>query len=136
MISDEIVWHPVKYKVLFGRQADDQLQARFKVTKVEGTSSSDGEIKAGIIGAINEFFAINNFDFGETFYFTELAAFIHQSLATIIGSVVIVPLDEEQKFGELFQVRSAADEVFISSAKVSDVQIVNAFNDSILRIGD
>ncbi len=136
MISDEIVWHPVKYKVLFGRQAEDQLQARFKVTKVEGTTSSDGEIKAGVIGAINEFFAINNFDFGETFYFTELAAFIHQSLATIIGSVVIVPLDEEQKFGELFQVRSAADEVFISSAKVSDVQIVNAFNDSILRIGN
>ncbi|KKN58211.1 hypothetical protein LCGC14_0554310 [marine sediment metagenome] len=136
MISDEIVWHPVKYKILFGRQAEDQLQARFKVTKVEGTTSSDGEIKAGVIGAINEFFAINNFDFGETFYFTELAAFIHQSLATIIGSVVIVPLDEEQKFGELFQVRSAADEVFISSAKVADVQIVNAFNDSILRIGD
>lgn len=136
MISDEIVWHPVTYKVLFGRQADDQLQARFKVTKVEGTASSDGEIKAGVIGAINEFFAINNFDFGETFYFTELAAFIHQSLATIIGSVVIVPLDEEQKFGELFQVRSGADEVFISSAKVSDVQIVNAFNDSILRIGN
>ena len=136
MISDEIVWHPVTYKVLFGRQADDQLQARFKVTKVEGTTSSDGEIKAGVIGAINEFFAINNFDFGETFFFTELAAFIHQSLATIIGSVVIVPLDEEQKFGELFQVRSAADEVFISSAKVSDVQIVNAFNDSILRIGN
>lgn len=136
MISDEIVWHPVTYKVLFGRQADDQLQARFKVTKVEGTASSDGEIKAGVIGAINEFFAINNFDFGETFYFTELAAFIHQSLATIIGSVVIVPLDEEQKFGELFQVRSGANEVFISSAKVSDVQIVNAFNDSILRIGN
>ena len=136
MISDEIVWHPVTYKVLFGKQADDQLQARFKVTKVEGTASSDGEIKAGVIGAVNEFFAINNFDFGETFYFTELAAFIHQSLATIIGSVVIVPLDEEQKFGELFQVRSGANEVFISSAKVSDVQIVNAFNDSILRIGN
>jgi len=136
MISDEIVWHPVRYKVLFGAQADELLQARFKVTRVEGTTASDGEIKAGIIGAINEFFAIGNFDFGETFYFTELAAFIHQSLATIIGSVVIVPLDEEQKFGELFQVRSAADEVFISSANVSDVQIVLAFNDTILRIGN
>jgi len=136
MISDEIVWHPVRYKVLFGAQADELLQARFKVTKVEGTTSSDGEIKADIIGAINEFFAIGNFDFGETFYFTELAAFIHQRLATIIGSVVIVPLDEEQKFGELFQVRSGADEVFISSANVSDIQIVLAFNDTILRIGN
>jgi hypothetical protein len=136
MLSDEIVWHPVKYKLLFGSQADETLQARFKVTKVPGTEVTDGEIKSRIINAINEFFAIGNFDFGETFYFTELAAFIHQRLATIIGSVVIVPLDEEQKFGDLFQVRSNADEVFISAAKVSDIQIVESFNDNILRIGN
>jgi len=136
MISDEISWHPVRYKLLFGTQADETLRARFKVTKVEGTSFSDGEIKSGVIGAINTFFAINNFDFGETFYYTELAAFIHQSLATQIGSVVIVPLDEEQKFGDLFQVRSEQNEVFISSAKVSDVQIVTSFNENILRIGN
>ena len=136
MISDEIIWHPVKYKVLFGRQAESQLQARFKVTKVPGTEVSDGEIRARIIGAFNEFFAINNFDFGETFYFTELAAFVHQRLASVISSIVLVPLDEEQKFGELFQVRSEPDEVFISSAKVSDIQIVEAFNDNILRIGN
>lgn len=136
MISDEIIWHPVSYKLLFGAQSDTQLQARFKVTKVPGTEVSDGEIKARIIGAFNEFFAINNFDFGETFYFTELAAFVHQRLATVIGSIVLVPLDEEQKFGELFQVRSEPNEVFISAAKVSDIQIVEAFNDNILRIGN
>ena len=135
MISDEIVWHPVSYKLLFGSQASTDLQATFKVTKVSGTETSDGEIRAGVIGAINEFFAINNFDFGETFYFTELSAFIHQKLATKISSIVIVPLDAEQNFGDLFQVRSLPNEVFISSAKVSDVQIVSTFNDNILRIG-
>ena len=46
------------------------------------------------------------------------------------------PLDEEQHFGNLFQVRSAANEVFISSASVSDVQVVQSFNDNILRISE
>ncbi len=135
MISDEIIFHPVLYKLLFGAQAPEELQARFKITKVVGTEVSDGEIKARVISAINEFFAINNWDFGETFYYTELAAFIHQRLATVISSVVIVPLDEESKFGNLFQVRSEPNEVFISTAKVSDIQIVAAFSADILRIG-
>jgi len=135
MISDEISWHPIKYKLLFGDQADESLRARFKVTKIDGTSSSDGQIKSDIISTMNEYFGINNFDFGETFYYTELSAFIHQRLATQISSIVLVPLDAEQKFGDLFQVRSAANEVFISSAKVSDIQIVTSFNDNILRIG-
>ena len=136
MLSDEIIFHPVRYKLLFGEQAPEQVQARFKVTKVEGTEVSDGEIKARVISAINEFFAINNWDFGEIFYYTELAAFVHQQLAAVIGSIVLVPLDDEQKFGDLFQVRSEPDEVFISTAKVSDVQIVTAFTDDNLRIGN
>jgi len=136
MISDEIIFHPVFYKLLFGPQAPEELQVRFKVTKIGGTDVNDGEIKARVINATNEFFAISNWDFGETFYYTELAAFIHQRLATVISSIVIVPLDEEAKFGNLFQVRSEPNEVFISTAKVSDIQIVAAFSDDILRIGD
>lgn len=136
MLSDQIIWHPAKYKLLFGAQADEELRASFKVTKVPGTEIPDGEIKSRIIDAINEFFAIGNFDFGETFYFTELSSFIHHRLATIIGSVVIVPLNNESHFGDLFQVRSNPDEIFISSAKVSDIQIVDSFNDNILRIGN
>lgn len=135
MISDEIIFHPVQYKLLFGSQADEKLQGRFKITKIPGTEKSDGEIKSEVIRAINEFFAITNWDFGETFYYTELAAFIHQKLATFIASIVLVPLDNESKFGNLFQVRSESNEVFISSAKVSDIQIVSSFSDNILRIG-
>lgn len=134
-ISDQIIWQPVVYKVLFGSQAPEELRASFKVTKIPGVSLSDGEIKSKIIDAINVFFSLNNWDFGETFYFTELTAFVHQQLATVISSFVIVPLNEESKFGDLFQVRSASNEVFISAAKVSDVQIVESLNASTLRIG-
>lgn len=134
-ISDQIIWQPVYYKILFGSQAPEELRASFKVTKIPGVSLSDGEIKAKIINAINAFFALNNWDFGETFYFTEMSAYVHQQLATVISSFVIVPLNEESKFGELFQVRSASNEVFISAAQVSDIQIVESLNSNTIRIG-
>lgn len=135
MISDEVIFHPVRYKVLFGTQAESALRATFKVTKIPGTEVSDGEIKSRVIAAINRYFAINNWDFGETFFYTELSAFIHQSLATIISSIVLVPIDDESRFGKLFQIRSEPNEVFISSAKVTDVQVVSALTNNNLRIG-
>ena len=111
------------------------LQVSFKVTTIPGVSLSDGEIKAKIINAINAFFALNNWDFGETFFFTEMSAYVHQQLATIISSFVVVPLNSSSKFGELFQVRAASNEVFISAAKVSDIQIVQSLNSNTIRIG-
>jgi hypothetical protein len=78
-------------------------------------------IKTRTIAAINEFFALNNFDFGDTFYFTELAAYIHNQLAPDLLTVVIVPNQSGQAFGSLFQISSAADEIFISGATVDDV---------------
>jgi hypothetical protein len=32
-LSDQIIYHPVKYKILFGNNADEELQATFKVVK-------------------------------------------------------------------------------------------------------
>lgn len=135
MMTDQIVWHPAKYKVIFGTQATEELRAVFKVIKVPGVSLSDGEIKSQVISTINDYFAVANWDFGESFFYTELAAFIHQRLATIIGSIVIVPQNEESKFGDLFEVRCDPDEIFISGAKVTDVQIVPSFTNTVLKVG-
>ena len=41
-------------------------------------------------------------------------------------TVVIVPNQSGQSFGSLFQIGSAADEIFISGATVSDVSIITA----------
>ena len=125
-LSDQIVYHPVKYKILFGTKADEQLQATFKVVKNASTNVTAAVIKTKVIQAINEFFALNNFDFGDTFYFTELAAYIHNQLAPDLLTVVIVPNQNEQVFGSLFQISSAADEIFISGATVDDVVIIDA----------
>jgi len=125
-LSDQIIYHPVDYKILFGTNADEELQATFKVVKNSKTNSTDAVIKTRVISAINEFFALANWDFGDTFYFTELAAFVHNRLAPDLLTVVIVPNQAEQGFGSLFQIASASDEIFISGATVDDVTIISA----------
>tara|TARA_A100001015_G_scaffold57167_1_gene62869 strand:- start:187 stop:3693 length:3507 start_codon:yes stop_codon:yes gene_type:complete len=125
-LSDQIVYHPVKYRILFGTNADEELQATFKVVKNTNSNITNAVIKTRVIQAINEFFALDNWDFGDTFYFTELAAYVHQQLAPDLNTVVIVPNQSGQTFGSLFQVASAADEIFISGATVDDVSIIDA----------
>jgi hypothetical protein len=125
-LSDQIIYHPVKYKILFGTNADEELQATFKVVKNLKTNVTDAVVKTRAIAAINEFFALDNWDFGDSFYFTELAAYVHNQLAPHLLTVVIVPNQSGQSFGSLFQINSAADEIFISGATVSDVSIITA----------
>ena len=125
-LSDQIVYHPVKYKILFGSKADEEFQATFKVVKNPSSNVTNAIIQTRVIKALNEFFALDNFDFGDTFYFTELAAYIHQQLAPDLLTVVIVPNQSGQSFGSLFQISGAGDEIFISGATVDDVSIIDA----------
>ena len=125
-LSDQVVYHPVKYRILFGSDADEELQATFKVVKNTKTNVTDAVIRTRVIAAINEFFALDNWDFGDSFYYTELAAYIHNQLAPDLLTAVIVPNQSGQAFGSLFQINSAADEIFISGATVDDVSIITA----------
>lgn len=134
MFSDQIVWRPVRYKMLFGPGAAPELRAQFKIVKLMNAALSDGEIRSRVIRAVNEYFDASRWDFGETFYYTELAAFIHQRLAGSVGSVVIVPMDAESAFGEVFEVRARPDELFISTAQVADVVIIPSNTPGQLRI--
>jgi hypothetical protein len=134
MMTDQIIWHPVSYKILFGTQADPAYQVRFKVVKATGSTISDSEVKSRVITAINSYFSLANWDFGSSFFFTELAAYLHTQLATVIGSVVIVPLTGGSKFGDLFEITAQPDEIFISGARVSDIDIVTALSDTTLGI--
>ena len=124
-ISDEIVYHPVKYKIIFGTEAKKDLQVKFKIVRNKDIVVNENELKADIISAIDRFFAIENWDFGETFYFQELSAYIMNELSPKLLSVIIVPRQGTQSFGSLFEIKSEPDEIFISSASVSDVQIID-----------
>ena len=123
-ISDEIVYHPVSYKVLFGSTADREVQATFKVTKNYSSVVSDNDIKARIVTALNTFFALDNWNFGDTFYFTELSTYVMNKLAPDITNFVIVPLQSDLYFGSLFQISCPSNQIFINGATVDNIEII------------
>lgn len=127
-IGDSIVYRPAEYKIIFGELADIELQGKFNVIKVTGTSFTDNEIKSRLLDIVNEFFDIDNWDFGETFYFTELSAFIHQKMPAIISSVVIVPIQSNSAFGRLFQIVPESNELFIPDITLQDIDIVDSLD--------
>lgn len=129
-ISDDIVYHPVKYKVLFGAKAESKLQAVFKIVKNKNRSINDNDLKVRVITAINNFFDINNWDFGDRFYMGELTTYILNTVAPDLANIVIVPRQSIQAFGSLFEIQSRSDEILISAATVDDVQIVSAITAS------
>jgi len=120
--------------VLFGPQADEELQATFKAVKIPTAKISNNELRTRIIQSVDQYFDINNWDFGEQFYYTELAAFIHTQLSKFLSSVVIVPRQADSEFGNLFEISANPDELFISTATVADVEIVSNFTETNLRI--
>ena len=124
-ISDEIIYHPVKYKILFGDKATSDLQVKFKIVKNPSIVINDNELKSEIIEAINKFFDIENWDFGETFYFQELSAYIINQLSPKLVSILIVPRQSTQSFGSLFEIKSEPDEIFASAAKVTDIETID-----------
>ena len=131
--SDAIVYKSAEFKLLFGSDAEASCQAKFRVVKLPGTTMSDNEIKSKIISAFNTYFDVSNWDYGETFYFTELASFVHQRLGSNIGSIVILPKNTSGTFGDLFQVKAEPYQLFLNTAKVSDIEIVDKINQQSLR---
>jgi hypothetical protein len=132
-ISDTIVFNSVTYRPLFGTKAEEELQASFKVVKNKSTLISDNEIKAKVISAVNEYFAIENWDFGDTFYFSELSAYLHNVLTPDVLSIIIVPRSTTASFGSLYQIQSQSDEIFISAATVNDVDVIDVITAAQLR---
>jgi hypothetical protein len=132
-ISDDIIYHPVKYKVLFGSNAVTKLQAQFKVVKNANQAINDNELKVRIVTAINEFFDIANWDFGDRFYLSELITYVLNQVSPDISNIIIVPRQTSQSFGSLFEIQSGPDEIFVNGATVDDIVIVSAITASEVR---
>ena len=125
-ISDTIIYNPATFKPIFGDKAVASLRATFKVVKNASVVVSDNDVKTSVIAAINNYFDVANWDFGETFYFSELSAYLHSVLAPNIASVTIVPSSATQTFGSLLQVNAEYNEIIVSAATVDNVQIITA----------
>lgn len=128
MISDTVVFHPGKVKLIVGSKAIPQLQAKFLVVKNPRSMLTDSQIKLKVRDIIRGFFDIAFWEFGETFYFTELAAVIHKELASEINSVVLVPHYPNHFFGDMFQVNMSEDEIIQVDVDIEDVEIATALN--------
>ena len=134
-VSDTIVYKPVKYKPLFGTHADPQLRARFRIIKLFGSNITDSDLKTKTVSAINSFFDSSNWDFGETFYFTELAAYVHKELAGVLSSFVIVPQGAGSVFGDMFEYTPNTDELIIPDVDVDDIDIIENITDANIKAG-
>lgn len=133
MLSDTVILNSVKFKPLFGNKAPPELRASFKVIKNSSTSVSDSEIRIAVINAINNYFDITNWNFGDTFYFSELSAYLHRQIGTLISSIVLVPNDPSSPFGTLYEIRSAPYEIFVNAAQATDVIVISSLTAEQLR---
>ena len=133
MISDNIVLNSVTFKPLFGPKAALNLQATIKVIRAPNSTASDSEIKSTVVANLNQYFDIAAWNFGDTFYFSELAAYIHRNMGSIVSSVVLVPIDPLKYFGDLYEIRSAPNEIFVNAAGVSSVEVITALTSTNLR---
>ena len=133
MISDNLIYNSVNFKPLFGNKAPVELQGDIKVIKYPNSVVSTSEIKSRVVEALNEYFTIDKWDFGDTFFFSELSAYLHKELGDIVSSVVLVPKDPTKSFGDLYEIRSAPNEIFVNSATVDNIVVIEALTPSALR---
>lgn len=133
MITDEVILHPGIIKLLFGQYADNTLQATFNVVRSQNKTLTNNQIKTAIVDAINDYFDINQWEFGQTFYFTDLATYIHSTLPNDISSIVLVPTYNNDVFGDLFQVYAKENEILQPSISVDDIIIVDSLNPTVLK---
>ena len=135
MLSDSVVLNSVVFKPLFGPKAEPALRATIKVIKQSRTNASDSEIRSAVLTAMNEYFNINNWNFGDTFFFSELSAYLHTECGELISSAVLVPNDPSKRFGDLYEIKCMPYEIFANGAVANDVLVVAALTPAELQIG-
>ena len=133
MLSDAVVLNSAIFKPLFGAKADPALQATFNVVPVSNTNYSNNQIISAVLTAINGYFDINNWNFGQTFYFSELSAYLHDQCSEFISSVVLVPNDPTKPFGYLYEIACLPYEIFANAATAANIIVVPALTPSVLQ---
>jgi hypothetical protein len=83
---------------------------------------------------MDTYFDINNWSFGDTFYFSELAAYLHAQNGSLISSVVLVPNDPTMRFGDLYEIKCQPYEIFVNAATANDVVVIASLTPAELQI--
>jgi hypothetical protein len=133
MISDNVIVNSVEFKPLFGSKAAEELRAIIKVIRVANSTASVSEIKNLVVANMDAYFSLDKWNFGDTFYFSELAAYLHSQIGDIVGSVVLVPSNQQKFFGDLYEIRSAPNQIFVNAATVNNIEVIQALTSTNLR---
>jgi hypothetical protein len=133
MLTDSVILNSVIFKPLFGYKAAPALRATIKVIRASKTNASNSEIRSAVLTAMNNYFNINNWNFGDTFYFSELSAYLHATVGELVSSIVLVPNDPNKPFGDLYEIKCAPYEIFVNAATPDDVQVIAALTPSELN---
>ena len=133
MLTDSVILNSVVFKPLFGPKAAAALRGTIKVVKTSMTNASDSEIRSAVLTAMNNYFNVNNWDFGDTFYFSELSAYLHAQCGELISSAVLVSNDPQQPFGDLYEIKCLPYEIFVNAATSNDVLVVPALTPAELQ---
>jgi len=124
-ISDQIIYRPAKYKVLFGSKATRNLQATFKAVRNSTRPTTDNDLKARILLVIDQFFALENWEFGQTFNFSELSTYVMNIMSPDITNFIIVPR-ANVPFGSLYEITCQSDEILVNGASIDDIEIIDS----------
>ena len=133
MISDNVIVNSVEFKPLFGAKAAEELRGTIKVIRAANSTASVSEIKNLVVANMDAYFSLDKWNFGDTFYFSELAAYLHSQIGDIVGSVVLVPLNQQKYFGDLYEIRSAPNQIFVNAATVNNIEVIQALTSTNLR---
>lgn len=128
MISDTVVLHSGQIKLFLGGKANPELQAKIKVIRKSNRQMTDNQLKLKIVDIVRDFFSIENWEFGETFYFTELSSKIQTELSSDIHMVVLVPQYPQHGFGDLYQIFIREDEIIQVDVGVDDIEMIESAN--------
>ena len=133
MLSDTLIINSVEFQPLFGTKALPELQATIKVIRAANSVASTSEIQNLVVQNLNNYFSLDAWDFGDTFYFSELSAYLHDKMAGIISSVVLVPLNPDKYFGNLYEIRCAPNQIFCNGATVANIEVITALTSTNIR---
>jgi hypothetical protein len=133
MLSDTMIMNSVQFQPLFGAKALPELQATIKVIRAAQSVASTSEIQNLVVQYLNQYFSLDLWDFGDTFYFSELSGFLHDKLSGIVSSVVLVPLNQDKYFGSLYEIRCAPNQIFVNGATVQNVEVITALTSTNIR---
>jgi hypothetical protein len=133
MISDNMIINSVEFLPLFGSKAPEALRATIKVIPAANTNASNNQIQNLVLSTMNTYFDIANWNFGQTFYFSELAAYIHAQIGTYVASVVLVPLNTQKSFGDLYEIQCAPYQIFVNGATINNIEVIQSLTSTNLQ---